>query len=810
MSEQIPFNRRLPPGDFEGYPDPRGGGGHGDDSFVDGFHVREAFAVVRRNGWIVLLVTILTMLPVLYMIHREPPSYRASAVIRLVDARRALTGGMEDGVASRVLGNKADALLSQLEVLRGREVLGRVVDREGLRLAPSGEGFTLHHLAEVRVAPEAAPDTFVLSFDPEGATVRSAAGEVRAGYGAPVELGGVRFAVASPPAVEEATLVVRSRDAAINALGASLTAAPRSLTDAVDVQYTARDPQTARRVVNTVSEVYQAYNAEMAQQQSRRRRVFLEEQLRATDSLLAQAQEQLSAFRTRETLYSSRDKIVAEQQGLMELDIRREEMRADQQMFQSLLATLRNRRGGERSDALRTLLSSPGMAENPVIGRLYGQLTQYEAERASLTAGTMAMTAEHPDVVRLDRLISSTQNNLVDAVRSHIASLEARVAALDRLRARNSSEIQDLPRTGVEEDRLVQETESVRRISDQLREELQKARMAEAVEAGQVEIVNLAPLPTGPVDSGRGWKIGLGLVLGLMLGVGGAFAREAANTSIRRRGEIRKVLHLPDLATIPQVGGHSRLGGRIRLPQRKRPAARLLPGGDDLPLVTAAEVASSGAEAYRTLRTNLLFSRVGERFRSVVVTSAGAGEGKSTIAANLAVAFAKQGKRVLLVDCDLRRPRLHEFFQMDREPGLTHLLSGTEPVAEVVRRTPVEGLFVVTCGTPPENPAEMLGSGAMRGLLEHAESRFDLVVLDTPPVLAASDSSVLGTLVDGVVLVVRAGHTAREAARDALRQLSAVGANVVGAVLNDPDAVVPAYESYYHDYYYQYYGEAKR
>lgn len=221
-------------------------------------------------------------------------------------------------------------------------------------------------------------------------------------------------------------------------------------------------------------------------------------------------------------------------------------------------------------------------------------------------------------------------------------------------------------------------------------------------------------------------------------------------------------------------------------------------------LVAAAHTHSTGAEAYRTLRTNLIFSQAVQSLKTIVVTSASPGEGKTTTAANLAVTFAQQGMRVLLVDCDLRRARLHKMFNVPREPGLTELILDHEVPTEVIRGTPVENLSVLTSGTLPPNPSELLGGPRMERVLEVLREQFDMIVLDSPPLLAASDASVLGTKTDGVLLVVRAGQTERGAAQQAVQQLAVVGARVVGAVLNDPDAKVPQYGGYYN---YEYYGE---
>jgi Mrp family chromosome partitioning ATPase len=222
------------------------------------------------------------------------------------------------------------------------------------------------------------------------------------------------------------------------------------------------------------------------------------------------------------------------------------------------------------------------------------------------------------------------------------------------------------------------------------------------------------------------------------------------------------------------------------------------------------------------LRTSLIWSDTGE-MRTIVVTSAAPGEGKTVTAANLSVAFAHDGFRVLLIDCDVRRPRLHSLFRMPRSPGLMELLTPPEsgqngqsltfdpesgrtisglPINEVVRATNIRGLSLLTCGSLPTNASNLLSGLRMRALLKELAKSFDLIILDTPPVLATADAGILSGLADGVLLVVRAGRTDRNAAQRAHQQLSQVGAHIVGAVLNDPGGEVVHFGDYYYPYDY--------
>jgi succinoglycan biosynthesis transport protein ExoP len=773
------------------------GNGHADAPTGRGIAgLRDVLAVARR-AWLLLLVgTILGGMAAGVVAYRDEPRYRATAVLRLADARQALVGGMD--VPTTEIGRLTNPLLSQIQILRSRGVLGQVVDAEGLRLEPDLRGFAARLLTEVRVDSAAPVDTLWLTFDSTHVTVQAADREVRAQYGNPVRLDGVRFVVSGPPKVREATWYVLSREEAIDELLMRLRVSPRAQTDIVDVSYIAQRPWVAQRVVNAVVTTFQRANAQSAQDQSRRRRIFLFGQLEQTDSLLARAQFALSSFRSHRQVSSSREKLTAQQKDLMALEMRIEELNADRRMYRTLLT--RFEQSPVSTDALQTLVSSPGISENPVVEQLYRRLTQYQTTRDSLTTGAWRSAETNPDVQRLSQLIAATTANLVTAVGSHLGSLDARIQALRELRARSGSEIEQLPSAEAEEMRLLEQVESLRRLTDQLRDDYQRARIAEAVEAGQVEIVDLAALPSYTVGIPRAVQLALGLVLGLVLAATGVLLRETSNTSIRRRRDVESVLRIPSLAVIPRIIRMQVNGSGASAPQRALKAKNGRPSLDPLP--TAREAPSRISDAYRTLRTNLLFATGGRAIRTLVVTSAAPGEGKTITAANLAVTLAREGKRVLLVDGDLRRPRLDRLFGVPKFPGLTDFLATNGASQVLVTPTAVDGLFLLPNGRRHPNPAELLRSDTWRALLEAMAAHFDVVVVDTPPVLAVADSLIVAAMADAVVFVVRAGRTDRSMAADALAQLTAVGAQVIGAVLNDPTGEAASYGEYslaYHE-----------
>jgi tyrosine-protein kinase Etk/Wzc len=778
----------------------------------DVIDLRDVLGVLHRHLKLVLGVTFVVAALAGWLAYRSKPVYRANAVIRIADQRAAMTAGLDNPLANGMGSSMwSDPVLSQIQVLLSRGVAREVIERHPLGPRIYTEGFAPTLLSDVSLDSTVTRDTISFEFAENDYVIRhGSAGAARnVAYGAPVTVGGVGFTLTERPQRRSGTLYVASLNDAIDGFMAQLDAQARKNTDVIDVSYSATSPAIAREVVNTAVTAFQRTNAYNTQQQSRRRREFVQEQLEETDSILAAAQQALSSFASSKQVYGSEQKISAEQTGLMDLEMRRGELNADRTMYRSLLAELEKNDGKPLGERLNALVSSPGVAGNPVVQQLYAQLVVYEAKRDSLTTGTWRSAATNPDVQRLNQLVATTEQRLVGAVRSHVDALDARIAALDELKTRNAEALQALPATQASEARLVQRVEATRKVADQLREEYQKARIAEAVEAGQVEIIDMAPLPARPIGRGPLFKLALGLIVGLMLGSGAAFLKENLNTSIRRRDELESILRVPGLAIIPQIlpqNGAGRLSLRnIRLP---------IPGmgngrnghhrnGNGTALVSATNVRSTGAEAFRTLRTSLIFSQAVQSLRTIVITSPSPQDGKTTTAANLAVTFAQQGMRVALVDCDLRRARLHNVFKIPREPGLTQAMMEQATIDEVIHPTMVDGLGFIPAGALPPNPSELLGGPRMHAVLEALRERFDVILLDTPPVHVAADSMILGRGADGVLLVVRAGSTQKDSAQDAIARLTAVGARVVGAVLNDPDHKVPQYGGYY---YYDYYG----
>ncbi|MBC2397109.1 CpsD/CapB family tyrosine-protein kinase [Clostridium tetanomorphum] len=219
-------------------------------------------------------------------------------------------------------------------------------------------------------------------------------------------------------------------------------------------------------------------------------------------------------------------------------------------------------------------------------------------------------------------------------------------------------------------------------------------------------------------------------------------------------------------------------------------------------LISVKDPKSPISEAYRTLRTNIQFSSFDKKIQTIVITSSGPGEGKSTTSSNLAVVMAQGGSKTIIIDCDQRKPRLHKLFSLSNESGLSDLLAGNTEFSQAVHKTEIENLDILPAGTRPPNPSELLSSKKMGSFIEELRGEYDCIILDTPPVIAVTDAQLLASKADGCVLVLSAGEVEREAAMKAKELLEKVQAKIIGVVLNKLEVSEKGYYGYYYHYYY--------
>jgi capsular exopolysaccharide synthesis family protein len=376
---------------------------------------------------------------------------------------------------------------------------------------------------------------------------------------------------------------------------------------------------------------------------------------------------------------------------------------------------------------------------------------------------------------RLDQEIQ----NAVDAVKSDYRAAMETENQLGKALEAQKTETLGLSRKGIEYANLLHDSQSNHQLYDNLLARAKETGVTGDYKGSNIQIVDKAEIPRSPILPRTSHDLMIAFIEGCLLAFGLAFGLEYVDSRIRTPDEIKEHLGLPFLGIVPAVG-------------------EIKPEEEQVLLVNA-RVPPGFGEAIRAIRTAVIFSSPDEGARSVVITSTAPSEGKTVVSTNLAASLAQADQRTLLIDGDMRRPRVHEVFAREQEPGLSNVLVGTTEAHEAVRPTSVPNLFVLAAGHLPPNPVELLASNKYREFLHELRHQFDWIIIDAPPVMAVTDAAVLSHGATGVVFVVGAEMTARRNAIAAVEQLTSAKAHFIGAVLNKVDLVGHAY--YYSPYY---------
>ncbi|MDZ7380010.1 MAG: polysaccharide biosynthesis tyrosine autokinase, partial [candidate division KSB1 bacterium] len=438
---------------------------------------------------------------------------------------------------------------------------------------------------------------------------------------------------------------------------------------------------------------------------------------------------------------------------------------------------------------VHALAQTEGLATVPEVQLAMQRLGDLERQWQTVVVGR-GLTDAHPQYRELNDKIVREYRAIAEAARQYLTSLDQQEQELGRTIAQFRSQKAVAPVIMDQYAELQRQAEADGRLYNELLRLLEEERIAQSVEAQKIGFLDRATVPQAPISMGRKKVLMLGGLLGLLVGCLIAAILELADKTIRTAEDVRAFLRLQVLGAVPALDFKDL--SEYDDSQRARLVDRLLVTHDYSPTPIG--------EAYRALRTNLLFSKQAGKIRALVITSIAPNEGKSFTAANLAIIIAQQKTNTLLVDGDLRRGVLHNTFGCPKEPGLTNYLSGTATLSEIVSETHIPNLSLVSCGALIPNPSELLGSLQMRRFIEEVRRRFDVVIFDSPPLNAATDAIVIGTQVDAMPIVIRAGKTRRDVARERLEALKNIPVNVLGVILNG----VESYRSHQAYSYYHY------
>jgi capsular exopolysaccharide synthesis family protein len=383
-------------------------------------------------------------------------------------------------------------------------------------------------------------------------------------------------------------------------------------------------------------------------------------------------------------------------------------------------------------------------------------------------------------------------------------------AALGRAKVEAVQQNQDAIQYNI----LKQEVDTTKELYTSFLQKTNQANIQLAEQHSNIRVVEPAVLSTVPVGPRRFRSILIAMFLSLVAGLGLTLLLERLDNTLKTVEDVGRYTQLPALGIIPVLA----LGGKTGRYSRRREFPVTAKGGvtpEGLPAgwpqLAALENRSSAAEAYRVLRTSVLLSTAGKPPKTILVTSSQPGEGKTTTASNTAVSMAQLGARVLIIDCDMRKPSAHKLFGVDPELGLSTFLSRDVELGDLIQELQIPNLSILPCGAIPPNPAELISSERMKNMLRTLGEQYDHILIDSPPLMNITDSVILSTMVDGVILVVHGGKSSREVVRRARQELTTVGAKIFGVVLNNLDLRREGYSEYYYDRYYtDYIGDAEQ
>jgi polysaccharide biosynthesis transport protein len=566
----------------------------------------------------------------------------------------------------------------------------------------------------------------------------------------------------------------------------------------VEVSFESNDRNLAAQVVNTLASTYIQQNLESRWQASQKASEWLSQQLMGMKSKLEKSEDDLQEYaRDNGLLFLETDKGTSENivtQRLRQLQEELTKAQADRYEKQSLYLLVQE---GDFS-------SLPGIFNNKLMQDLTEKLAELERERSRLSS---IFNPDYPQVKEIQNQIDEAQSDLSSererAAKAITNDYRAAVERENMLQQAFKDQQHDadlIAEKSVQYNILKREADTNKQLYVGLLEKLKETGVSTSMKAANIRVIDPAYPPKKPDSPRIPLNLSLAMLLGLSLGIGAAFLQEHLDNSFKTAGEIERFLQLPALASVPAVqaatngNGHSLYARARHMAGEKYPASivpswnRIEGNGQNTAL----------AEAFHELRTSVLLSTAKHPPKTLLVTSAKGGEGKTTVAANLAVSLAQLGEKVLLIDADLRRPSLHNFFGVPNTSGLVNFLTGNPDWRSLLSHPAPIGLSVLPSGPIPPNPADLLSSEYMPALVREASKEYKFIVLDSPPLLNLADSRILATLVDGVILVVGGGITPRELVHRAYASAVDAGSHVLGATINFADTKSDYYSYGYH------------
>jgi polysaccharide biosynthesis transport protein len=760
----------------------------------DGTGLRDYYRLVRKHLRLIIVCFLGTSLAAALTLLTMTPIYTAQTTL-LIEPKSPQVLAFRDVLAES---SESEFYKTQYEILKSRTLAARVIREQRLDTdsAFTGEGRDDGFVARLWAGAQGwlmAPKRWVK-----------------------------QFFSGRPKSDGETPLGVKPE--LINAYIGMLAIVPSERTQLVKVAFNTPDPQLSARLANAHAQAYIYHGLARRTQASEGAQGFLQESLGELKERVEQSEAALNRYRQSMGIISLDDKENIVVERLADLNKHLTEAEADRIGLESQVQLIRKRR----------YESLPAIVNSSLIQTLTVQAAQLENEYAKLTT---VFKPGHPRLNQLQAQLKDKRRLQKEEIQKVVEGIDSsyRAAAAKEKQLRTEMEKQKaatlrLKNTAVEYVVLAREVDTNRQLYDSVLQRMKETGVSAELRTSNVFVIDEAEQPRAPSSPKIMQSLLLAALLGLIGGVGVAFLREHLNNTLKTPQEVERYLRLPNLSIVPdfvslnwrryaapQIPSHLPAGGenglglshhplfvvteayctlrnfvslnwrRYAAPQIPSHSSLILPAGGENGLGLSHHPLFVVTEAYCTLRTAILLSRAEEPPKTILFTSATHSEGKTATVINTAIVFAQLGVKVLVIDADLRRPSCHQVLSVQRRLGLTELLTGLGESQELIQPTYTADLFLLSGGSAPPNPAELVGSGKMRETLASLREHYDYILIDSPPVMPVSDAVLLSTMVDGVVLVVDSRQPPKEVVRDACTRLNFARAKILGTVFNRVD-----------------------
>ncbi len=730
--------------------------------------VRHYLRIISKRRWTIIAAFVIVLLTMAINVFTEEPMYRANARM-IIETSNPNIVSIQEVMAIDAW--DPDYKETQYKIIESRTVARRVIDK--LNLAESEE-FNPTPKTGLVVNLKSSIRGMISSFK------KTIKGLIRS-----------EPKVARKPGLKTDEEKYLPDSGLVSAFIGRISVAPVRDSRLVDIGFSARDPMVAVRAVNGLAQAYIDHNMDLRLGAIKDAMAWMNERIEEERSKVEASERKLQEYREREG-------IVTEFSGEVETVTAQKLAQLNSQVVQAesdrVEVETRYRQAQQLKYNPLVLDSIPEVLNNLLIQNIkksevgiYNRISELSGKYGKEHP---KMKAAYSELESMQQRKSAEVVRIIDSLRNEYEVAQAREASLKAALERQKQESLGLNKKAIEYGVLKRESEGARELYDLLIRRFKETSVTEEIDTGNIRIIDKAEYAF-QVSPNIRRDLRLAAVIGLMLGLGLAFFFEYLDNTIKSPDEVESFFKIPLLGVVVD----HKIRGRRQDDTDKAEE-----------LITLQDQRSAVSETYRGIRTRILFSTTETQPKSILMVSAMESEGKTISSANLAVIMARTGSRVLLLDCDMRKPRLNTIFSIEREKGVSNILVNDCSISDALRKTDIENLDMIPCGQIPPNPSELLGSKAMKEMLATLSRDYDRIVIDSPPVSAVTDAVVLSKAVDGVVVVLQANKTERVVAQRAIEQMQAVKAHIFGIILNRLDAQMTK-DYHLYSYFYRYYGE---